>query len=749
MSSTEKLTPGAQMLWKAALETPKQFGHSRLALQHVLLVLLDRYGPMAESIASGLRAREYYQQVQRSLQKGEVDWVEPEAILEEAFQHAVRAGKARASERDLAAVCLQRAGWTLLEEPHRVPPQAAQRTPDRTEHRPGTLEEELQRLIAGTAPEAETCAPAEPRGEYRPRARRPTPTLEQFGRDLCREALDGKLPPILGRDLEIQSIMETLCRFTKRNPLLVGPAGVGKTAIVEGLAQRIVRGEVPPPLQGLRIFALQSSALVSGAGVVGELEKRMHAIVEEASQDGIVLFIDEIHTIVGSGGMRHVSDVGSLLKPALGKGQIACIGATTDEEFHQFIEQDRALERRFQPLRVHELSPEATLEILRALRERAVQERGITVSDEALQLAILLAQQYLRNRHFPDKAIDIFEQSVAAALLRSQTEVTPDLVREVVQRMTGIPLDLGAELTQRLEEVKRRLVAWAFCPEAAAEGLVHRLEITLRGLDVAPTRPNAVVLVVGTPGQAPELAAQILAEALYGTSARLIELDMTRFTHPADVNWLTGAPPGYVGHDAVLEFHRHLAQQPWSVVLFKNVDAAHPQAQEVLAEALRSGFLTDAQGRKVYLSDTVVVMTATIEETARRRLGFQSEGEEQVASKAGPAVLPPLLPDLLDRVELSWQPERPTGERIQAWLKEWVLPSLVERYQRQGLEVEWDPSVVEWLSATILAAGELSRGERLIEEQVLPALIPYLNQPGRVVLTYEQDKGIHIQEKGA
>ncbi len=722
MDEKEKLTPGAQMFWNAVLETSRQSGGSGIALQHFLLVLLDRYGPMAESLASGLRAREYYRQVQQSLRQEELDWVDPGVLLEEAFQRAAQAGKPRASERDLAAVCLQRAGWTLIGEPARVAPR--------------------------TGPEVG----AEPlsRGEYRPRARKPTPTLEQFGRDLCQEVLEGKLPPILGRDLEIQSVMETLCRFTKRNPLLVGPAGVGKTAIVEGLAQRIVRGEVPPPLQGLRIFALQSSALVSGAGVVGELEKRMHTILEEASQDGIVLFIDEIHTIVGSGGVRQISDVGSLLKPALGKGEVACIGATTDEEFHRFIEQDRALERRFQPLRVQELSPQATLEILRALRERAARERGVTVSDEALQLAVLLAQQYLRNRHFPDKAIDIFEQSVAFALLQSSPEVTPDVVRKVVQRMTGIPLDLGAELTQRLGEVKRRLVECAFCPEEVAEQLIHRLEITLRGLDVAPTRPNAVVLVVGTAGQVPELAAQILAGALYGTSDRLIELDMTRFTHPADVTWLTGAPPGYVGHDAVMEFHRQLAHQPWSVVLFKNVDTAHPQAQEVLGEALRSGFLTDAQGHKVYLSDTVVVMTATVEELTKRRMGFRAGEEREERGGRGPEALPALLPDLMERVELCWQPEPPTAERLQVWLKEWVLPSLVERYQRQGLEVEWDPSVMEWLSATILAAGELSQGERLIEERVLPALIPYLDQPGKVILTYHQDRGIQTQyTKGA
>ncbi len=726
MDYSEKLTPGAQAFWNSALEVPGRFGHKEIALHHFLLALLERHGPMAESLASGLRASDYYRQIQQSLRNSDTgEQVDPSVLLEEAFQHAVQAGKPRASERDLAAVLLRHAGWTLMDEPVGIV------------SRPGREE-----------PQGE-----QPEVAYRPRARKPTPALEEFGRDLCQEAVAGRLPPILGRELEIQGVMEILCRFTKRNPLLIGPAGVGKTAIVEGLAQRIVRGEVPPPLRGLRIFALQASSLVGGAGVVGELEKRMQTVLEEASQDGIVLFIDEIHTIVGSGGMRQVSDVASLLKPALGKGQIACIGATTDEEFHRFIEQDRALERRFQPLRVQELSPEATLEILYALRERAVRERGVTFSDDALRLTILLAQQYLRNRHFPDKAIDIFEQSVAFAVLHSISEVTPETVRDVVQRMIGIPVDLGPDLSRRLAEVKQRLVARAFCPEAIADHLVQRLEITMRGLDIAPLRPNAVLLVAGTPGEAPELAAFVLAEALYGTRDRVIELDMARFTHPADVTWLTGAPPGFVGHDAVLEFHRQLAHQPWSVVLLKNVEASHPQAQEVLAEAFRSGFLTDAQGHKIYLSDSIIVLTATAAERGgRRRLGFgRDDAGRETEEEPALEITPPLSPDLLARLDLRWRPERPTIERVQLWLEHWVLPSLTERYQRQGLEIVWDPTVVEWLSATVLATGDLQQGEHLVEERVLPTLIPYLNAQGKVILSYGTDVGIQIQHmtKGA
>jgi ATP-dependent Clp protease ATP-binding subunit ClpC len=725
MSREEKLKPGAQIFWAEALEVPRRFGHKEIGLYHFLLVLLERYGPMAESLASGLRAAEYYRQVQQSLREGEIgEPVGPQELLEEAVRRAAGAGKPCASERDLAAVLLQRAGWTLVGEPA---------------------------LVVSKPSPVEVVKEGEKGPSYRPRARRATPVLERFGRDLCQEALAGKLPPILGREVELQAVMETLCRFTKRNPLLIGPAGVGKTAIVEALAQRVVRGEVPPPLQGIRIFLLAPSALVSGAGVVGELEKRMHAILEEASQDGVVLFIDEVHTIVGSGGVRQVSDVGSLLKPALAKGEVACIGATTDEEFHRFIEQDRALERRFQPLRIQELSADATLEILRALQERASRERGVTFSDEALRLVVLLAQQHLRNRYFPDKAIDIFEQSVAFAVLHRLSEVTPSIVREVVERMVGVPVDLGADLSRRLGEVKQHLVAEAFCPEPVADALVRRLEITMRGLDVSPIRPNGVLLVTGTAGEMPELTAQVLAQALYGDRARLITVDMTRFTHPADVTWFTGAPPGYVGHENVMGFHLQLTQQPWSVVLFKNVEASHPRAQEVLAQALQAGFFTDAQGRRAYLSDAVVVLTATLEEQAKRPLGFgrgEEEGREE--ERADIEVTPPLVPDLLAQLDLRWRPQRPTVDRVQRWLERWVLPGLSERYQRQGLEIDWDPTILKWLAEAVLTAGDLGQGERLVEEQVLPLLIPYLDTPGKVTLSYEKDEGVQVQHmKGA
>jgi ATP-dependent Clp protease ATP-binding subunit ClpC len=733
MPDSESLRPGAQLLWDEALKVPGRFGHKEPGLNHFLLALLERHGPMAESLVAGLTAADYCRKIKEALAKGEIgEKLDPAVLLQEAVQQATQAGRTTASERDLAIVLLQKAGWHLQPAPVRISyAQTDQPASQKTD----------------SSPDAEGAAA--PVSTYHPRASHATPMLEQFGRDLCREALDGKLHPVLGRELELQAVMQTLCRWTKRNPLLVGPAGVGKTAIVEALAQRIVSGQVPPPLQGLRVFALQASSLVSGASVVGQLEERMRGVLREASQDGIVLFIDEIHTIVGSGGIRQISDLGALLKPALAKGDLACIGATTDGEYSGFMEQDRALERRFQPLRVQELSCDATLEILRSLRERAVRERGVTFTDQALDLMILLAQRYLKNRNFPDKGIDLLEQCLAYAVLNGVAEVTPAVVHSVVERMVGMPTELGADLSVRLGKVKESLMGEAFCPEETAVQVIQRLEIAMRGLDVDPVRPNAVLLVVGPAGREPELAAQVLAQSLFGSRERLIEFDLSRLKHEADISWLTGSPPGYIGHDNPVQFHLELTQQPWSVLLLTNVDACHPQAHVVLAQAFRSGFLTESHGRRIYLSDAVVVLTATVaEERMAEPLGFiKDKNLPEVADAALPDISSMLQPELVSELDLYWRPARLTRERLQSWLKSWVLPVVSERYQRQGLAIRWDASIVEWLSGQILGQGKgnLLQGERLVEERVLPLLIPFLKEPGEVTVFSDQQGEIQVK----
>ncbi len=622
MTELSSLRPGAQILWEEALKVPGRFGHKEPGLNHFLLALLERHGPMAESLAAGLSAATYTRTIKESLEQGDSGGnLDTDGLLKEALELATQTGRSEASERDLASVLLKKAGFQLVPAvPWKSSPQS------------------------GPAVSPQVDAPAEKAGgtpqratAYRPRAKNPTPKLEQFGRDLCREALEGRLPVILGREIELEAVMQTLCRWTKRNPILVGPAGVGKTAIVEALAQRIVSGDVREPLQGLRVFAIQASSLVAGASMAGQLEERVREVLKEASQDGVVLFIDEIHTIVGSGGIRQVSDIGSLLKPALAKGALAVIGATTDAEYASFMEQDRALERRFQPVRVQELSTDATLAILRNLRERAIRERGVTITDQALSLMILLAQRYLRNRHFPDKGIDLLEQCVSYAFLNSISEITPSLVQGVVERMVGMPTELGAGLSQRLDAVKLSLFDEAFCPEASAALVSQRLEIAMRGLDIEPTRPNAVLFVAGPAGHVPELVAQVLAESLFGNRERVIEFDMSRIKHEGDVNWLIGSAPGYIGHDNPVPFHLELTQQPWSVLLLTNIDECHPQAHPLLAQAFHDGFFTESHGRRIYLSDAIVVLTATLaEQRSGRPFGLVPRGRNEVSEEELP-----------------------------------------------------------------------------------------------------------------
>ncbi|MBL8978650.1 MAG: ATP-dependent Clp protease ATP-binding subunit, partial [Gemmatimonadetes bacterium] len=325
-----------------------------------LLLFLDRFGPMVGALAPGLDLAGTKASLRQSVTGGNNGAaLDADRLTQEARAIARGLGKAQVAERDLVAAALRAAG-------HVVTYQLGVASPPR---KPDTEP-------AGKAP-GDPSPPAAPLAGIRTLS--PTPTLERFGRDLTQAARDGVLPSCVGRDTEIETIIETLCRRTKRNPLLVGAAGTGKTAIVEGIARRIAQDQVPAPLRGVRLFGLQPSALVAGAGIVGELDKRVGAILAEAKQDGIVLFIDEVHAIMGAGGREGTGDISSMLKPALARGEIACIAATTDEEYRQFIEHDRALERRFQPIRIQELSPERTLEVLKVVRDDLVRGRGLEV----------------------------------------------------------------------------------------------------------------------------------------------------------------------------------------------------------------------------------------------------------------------------------------------------------------------------------------------------------------------------------
>ncbi len=560
-----------------------------------------------------------------------------------------------------------------------------------------------------TAPDALTSS-------WQRRATEPTPTLDRLGRDLTSQASEGRLGTIVGRDDEVELIIETLCRSQKRNPALVGPAGTGKTAIVEGLAQRIVAGTVPQVLVGARVVQLSPSTLVAGAGIVGELENRMKAILSEAAQDGILLFMDEVHSIVGAGGTRGTGDIASLLKPALARGEIACIAATTDDEYRTFIETDEALERRFSPVRVHELDAAETLVVVRAHRGDLKRLRGVDIPDDVLGWLVDFAGRAMPNRRFPDKAIDLVEQCVANAVAHGRSAVSRADAEAVVRRMVGVP----TSDTETLGALERDLVVRRLLGESDARALMRRLSVTLRGLDARPMRPNAVVLLLGDAAARAEELCEVLSAALLGAPGRIVTLDLGGMGEAHDATLLVGAPPGYVGYDESLPIHE-IAQMPWSIVRVEDVEAAHPRIRELVAEALDAGYISDAAGRRIYLSDTIVVLVGGVSAGAPRRLGFSARAASVAdAEEAGDltrAAEQALGAELAAEVDLVVRAPAPAAD-LRRWLEDVLLAGLRARVAEMGIHLSWDASLVDWLSIQRAGQSDLRGWERLVDERV-------------------------------
>ena len=697
----ETLTEGAMLLVDAAVAESREAGDKELGLNHWLLAVLEKHGPMAEDLADGLDAKSLYRYVRtRMLEHDAGEALPVGTVANRAVKLAIGRGKEKAGERDVAAVVLATAGYPLREggSPRFAPAH-------------GTT-----RPAAGHPPK-ETTAPS-----ATARARRPTPILDELGRDLTRDAADGKLLPVVGREDAIQLMIETLCRRTKRNPVLVGPAGVGKTALVEGFALRVASGEVPDLLRGIRVVAVQPSSIVAGSGVVGEMEKKMRAMLAEACQDGLVLFIDEVHSIIGAGGRQGTGDMAQLLKPALARGDLACIAATTDQDYRRFVEADSALERRFQPIRVQEMTPAQALEVLGILRESFATERGVAVPDDVLEWLVAFGQEFLRNRHFPDKAVDLLEQCVAHAVAGGQTELTRSDAEDVAQRMVGMPLSPGA----RLEALRQALAERPLLPQPHAEKLLKRLEVTIRGLDIRSGGPNGVVLLMGKAAAVSESLAEVIAQALFGAADRVAMLSLGRLTQPFDISALIGAPPGYIGYSDTLPLHS-LIQMPWCVLRCEGFGACHHQVREVLIRGVRDGVITDALGKHIYLSDAIVILTCDLQVEGKSRVGFaDDDGDDSPQRAAREAPAEALGHAIVDRLDVVCAEVPATEESGRRWVEKQLLAGLTERYRRHGIELRWDDSLVDWLLEQEADRASQREWERLADERLSPLIVPYL-----------------------
>jgi len=536
-----------------------------------------------------------------------------------------------------------------------------------------------------------------------------TPTLDKYGRDLTDLARQGRVDPVIGRDEEIEQTVEVLSRRGKNNPVLIGDAGVGKTAIVEGLAQRIAEGDVPDILLCRRVVALDLTGVVAGTRYRGDFEERLTTIVDEIRDhsDRLVVFIDELHTVVGAGGGGEGGslDAGNILKPALARGDLHIVGATTLEEFRR-IEKDAALARRFQPILVPEPSVPDAIGILRGLRDRYEAHHQVRYTDEALVAAVELSDRYLTDRHLPDKAIDLMDQAGARVRLRSRTkgtdvrllereleqlvrdkdqavadesyeqatrlrdriaelkerigegseeqavddgqhlEVTAEAIAEVVSRRTGIPVaSLTQEEKERLLGLEQHLHERVVGQDEAVRAVSEAVLRSRAGL-ASPDRPIGSFLFLGPTGVGKTELARTLAEALFGSEERMVRLDMSEYQERHTVSRLVGAPPGYVGHEEAGQLTEVVRRHPYSLLLLDEVEKAHPDVFNILLQVLDDGRLTDSQGRTVDFTHTVIVMTSNLgSEAITRRgagLGFTAGGTEAAEEARREQVLRPL-----------------------------------------------------------------------------------------------------------
>ena len=586
-----------------------------------------------------------------------------------------------------------------------------------------------------------------------------SPVLDQFGRNLTQLARDGKLDPVIGREKEIERVMQVLSRRTKNNPVLIGEPGVGKTAIVEGLAQRVVSNDVPETLNAKQLYTLDLGALVAGSRYRGDFEERLKKVLKEIRTRGdIILFIDEVHTLVGAGAAEGAIDAASILKPMLARGELQTIGATTLDEYRKHFEKDAALERRFQPIRVEQPTVSHTIEILKGLRDRYESHHSVTITDQALVAAANLADRYVADRFLPDKAIDLIDEAGSRLRIRRMTTppdykkledeinrirsdkdsaierqafdqakklaeqekeridrksameaewraegvdlfdvVDEEVIAEVLANWTGIPVyrlteEETAKLLRMEDELHRRVVG----QEEAIKALSRSIRRTRAGLK-DPKRPSGSFIFLGPTGVGKTELAKALAEFLFDDEDSLIQLDMSEYMEKHTVSRLVGSPPGYVGYEEGGQLTEAVRRKPFSVVLFDEVEKAHPDVFNALLQILEDGRLTDAQGRSVDFKNTVLIMTSNLGTADLRKssVGFAKTSEavsyERMKTKVHEALKQHFRPEFLNRVdEVIVFHELSKDEVVQ--IVDLMIRRVSEQLESQGLGLELTPA---------------------------------------------------------
>ena len=597
-----------------------------------------------------------------------------------------------------------------------------------------------------------------------------TPTLNQFGQDLTKKAEEGKLDPVIGRKQEIERVIEILSRRTKNNPCLIGEPGVGKTAAVEGLAQKIASGDVPEILKDKRVVTLDISGMVAGSKYRGDFEERIKKALNEVKKAGdVILFIDEIHTIVGAGAAEGAIDAANILKPLLARGEIQLVGATTLNEYRKFIEKDAALERRFSPVTVNEPSEKETIQILKGIRDKYEAHHNVKITDEAIEAAVKLSIRYVNDRFLPDKAIDLIDEASSKARLRTYTEpdslkelqekiektknekeeavlnqkfekaaelrdtekalrdkfekeqnkwknkntksivtITEENIAEVIANWTGIPAkkiteDENEKLKNLEKELHKRVIGQNEAVEAVSKA-IRRGRVGLKD----PKRPIGSFLFLGPTGVGKTELSKALAEVLFGDENAMIRLDMSEFMEPHSVSKLIGAPPGYVGFDDGGQLTEKIRRKPYSVVLFDEIEKAHPDVMNMLLQILEDGRLTDSQGRTVNFKNTVIIMTSNLGArliTDRKQLGFANkEGEadskkeyDDIKKEVMAELKKELRPEFINRIDEIIVFHKLNDSDINQII-DIMLKEVANRLKEQKYDVKFEPDVKEMIA---------------------------------------------------
>ncbi|MBT8228073.1 MAG: ATP-dependent Clp protease ATP-binding subunit [Dactylosporangium sp.] len=678
------------------------------------------------------------------------------------------------------------------------------------------VRQQVIQLLSGYQGKEPAAAGAGATGEAAPST---SLVLDQFGRNLTQAAREGKLDPVIGREKEIERVMQVLSRRTKNNPVLIGEPGVGKTAVVEGLAQRIVKGEVPETLKDKQLYTLDLGALVAGSRYRGDFEERLKKVLKEIRTRGdIILFIDEIHTLVGAGAAEGAIDAASILKPMLARGELQTIGATTLDEYRKHLEKDAALERRFQPIQVGEPSLAHTIEILKGLRDRYEAHHRVSITDAALVAAAQLADRYISDRYLPDKAIDLIDEAGARMRIRRMTappdlrdfderiaqvrrdkesaidaqdferaaqlrdkekqllaqkaqrekewkagdldvvsEVDDEQIAEVLANWTGIPVyKLTEEETSRLlrmeDELHKRLVG----QDDAVKAVSKAIRRTRAGLK-DPKRPSGSFIFAGPSGVGKTELSKALAEFLFGSEDALIQLDMSEFHDRYTVSRLVGAPPGYVGYDEGGQLTEKVRRRPFSVVLFDEIEKAHPDVFNTLLQILEDGRLTDGQGRIVDFKNTVIILTTNLgtRDVAKAvSMGFQASEDtesnyERMQQKVNDELKQHFRPEFLNRIDDTIIFHQLTETQILG-IVDLMIARIEAQLRNKDMGLELTAAAKLFLAKKgydpVLGARPLRRTiQREIEDSLSEQILFNELRPGQIVLADCEGDPVEIE----